>query len=173
MASDQTVGRWPEVVSGFARLARRNRAGDPVRSAEWRRVSRRGSQPLSVDHEPRAAFDGGARSTVSRRRDCPVSCISPTTISESFGATRAAEVAALHVGTEAAVVPNLSFIEEQLAMLPCDLTRHNDPLKARSTPTTDATRRAPPGVRCRLAGSIVRVPSASRLTPARPRAPRR
>lgn len=29
-----------------------------------------------------------------------------------------AEVAALHVGTETAVVPNLSFIEEQLAMLP-------------------------------------------------------
>ncbi len=29
-----------------------------------------------------------------------------------------AEVAALHVGTEAAVVPNLSFIEEQLATLP-------------------------------------------------------
>jgi chemosensory pili system protein ChpC len=29
-----------------------------------------------------------------------------------------AEVAALNVGTEAAVVPNLSFIEEQLSMLP-------------------------------------------------------
>ncbi len=29
-----------------------------------------------------------------------------------------AEVAALHVGTETAVVPNLSFIEEQLTMLP-------------------------------------------------------
>jgi len=29
-----------------------------------------------------------------------------------------AEVAALHVGTESAVVPNLSFIEEQLTMLP-------------------------------------------------------
>ena len=29
-----------------------------------------------------------------------------------------AEVAALHVGTETAVVPNLSFIEEQFATLP-------------------------------------------------------
>jgi hypothetical protein len=29
-----------------------------------------------------------------------------------------AEVAALRVGTEAAVVPNLSFIEEQLSTLP-------------------------------------------------------
>ena len=76
-----------------------------------------------------------------------------------------AEVAALQVGTEIAVVPNLSFIEEQLATLRSALTARaaRAYLTARSSATLAAISRSPPPAPCRRAES--HRPESQRIAP--------